>query len=52
VDPVPDPLLLRKCGSDGNRTRTSASVARKSGHQTTEAVTVRQFKKKYKVTSI
>jgi hypothetical protein len=22
VDPVPDPLLLRKCGSAGNRTRT------------------------------
>jgi hypothetical protein len=21
VDPVPDPLLLRKCGSAGNRTR-------------------------------
>jgi hypothetical protein len=23
VDPVPDPLLLRKSGSAGNRTRTS-----------------------------
>jgi hypothetical protein len=28
VDPVPDPLLLRKSGSVGNRTRTSGSVAR------------------------
>jgi hypothetical protein len=27
VDPVPDPLLLRKCGSAGNRTRASGSVA-------------------------
>jgi hypothetical protein len=32
VDPVPDPLLLRKSGSIGNRTRTSGSVARNSGH--------------------
>jgi hypothetical protein len=31
VDPVPDPLLLRKAGSVGNRARTS-------GHQTTEAL--------------
>jgi hypothetical protein len=38
VDPVPDPLLLRKSGSAGNRTRTSGSVARNSGHRTTEAV--------------
>jgi hypothetical protein len=30
VDPVPDPLLVRKSGSVGNRTRTSASVARNS----------------------
>jgi hypothetical protein len=29
VDPVPDPLLLRKSGSAGNRIRTSGSVARK-----------------------
>jgi hypothetical protein len=28
VDPVPDPLLLRKSGSAGNRTRTSGSAAR------------------------
>jgi hypothetical protein len=26
VDPVPDPLLLRKCGSAGNRTRDSHSI--------------------------
>jgi hypothetical protein len=31
VDPVPDPLFLRKCDSAGNRTRTSESVARSSG---------------------
>jgi hypothetical protein len=30
VDPVPDPLLLRKSGSAGNRTRTSAFVTRNS----------------------
>jgi hypothetical protein len=32
VDPVPDPLLLRKSGSSGNRTRTrtSGSVDRNS----------------------
>jgi hypothetical protein len=38
VDPVPDPLLLRKSGSVGNRTRTSRSVARNSDDQTTETV--------------
>jgi hypothetical protein len=32
VDPVPDPLLLRKSGSAGNRTRTSGFVARNSDH--------------------
>jgi hypothetical protein len=32
VDPVPDPLLLRKSGIVGNRTRTSGSVARNSDH--------------------
>jgi hypothetical protein len=37
VDPVADELL-RKSGSAGNRTRTSGYVARKSDHQTTEAV--------------
>jgi hypothetical protein len=38
VDLVPDPLLLRKSGSDGDRTRASGSVARNSGHLATEAV--------------
>jgi hypothetical protein len=28
VDPVPDPLLLRKFGSAGNRTQASGYVAR------------------------
>jgi hypothetical protein len=32
VDPVPDPLLLRKFGSAGNRNRASGPVARNSGH--------------------
>jgi hypothetical protein len=32
VDPVPDPLLLRKYGSAGNPTRTSGSVASSSDH--------------------
>jgi hypothetical protein len=40
VDPVPDPLLLRKSGSAGNRTQTSGSVARNSDHWTTEAVEI------------
>jgi hypothetical protein len=38
VDPVPDPLLLRKFSSAGNRTRTYGSVVRNSDHYTTEAV--------------
>jgi hypothetical protein len=38
VDPVPDPLLLRKSGSAGNRIQTSGSVARNSDHYTTETV--------------
>jgi hypothetical protein len=38
VDPVPDPLILRKSGSAGNRTRTSGSVARNSAQETTQAV--------------
>jgi hypothetical protein len=38
VDPVPDPLLLRKSGSTGNRTLISGSIAMNSDHQTTEAV--------------
>jgi hypothetical protein len=32
VNPVPDPLLLRKSGGAGKRTRTSESVARNSDH--------------------
>jgi hypothetical protein len=38
VDPVPDPLFLRKSDSAINRTQTSGSVARNSDHQTTGAV--------------
>jgi hypothetical protein len=38
VDTVPDPILLRKSGSTGNRTHTSESVARNSDHWTTEVV--------------
>jgi hypothetical protein len=41
VNPVPDPLLLRKSGSAWNRTRTSGSVAKNSDHYTTEAVVYR-----------
>jgi hypothetical protein len=33
VGPVPDPLLLRKSGSAGNRTQTSGSAARNSDHR-------------------
>jgi hypothetical protein len=40
VNPVPDPLLLRKSGSAGSRTRTSGSVARNSDHKTTKAVSL------------
>jgi hypothetical protein len=36
LDPVPDPLLLRKSGSAGNRTQTSGSVARNSNDKTTD----------------
>jgi hypothetical protein len=32
VDPVPDPLLLRKSGSTANRTRTSGSVVKNYDH--------------------
>jgi len=32
VDPVPDPLLLRKSGSAGIEPGTSVSVARNSDH--------------------
>jgi hypothetical protein len=40
MDPVPDPLNLRKSGSAKTRTRTSESVARTSHCYTTEAVTL------------
>jgi hypothetical protein len=40
MDPVPDPLLFRKSGSAGNRTRTSEFVTRNSDHYTTEEVLV------------
>jgi hypothetical protein len=42
VDPVPDPLLLRKSGSagEGIEPETSVSEARNSDHWTTEAVTM------------
>jgi hypothetical protein len=43
VDTVPDPLLLRKSGSAGNRTRTSGSVARNSDHYITEAVNNNEY---------
>jgi hypothetical protein len=38
VDPIPDPLLLRKSVSARNQTQTSGSVARNSDHWTTEVV--------------
>jgi hypothetical protein len=34
VDPVPDPPLVRKSGSAGNRNRASGSVAKNSEHYT------------------
>jgi hypothetical protein len=38
VDSVPGPILIRKSGSAGNRSRTLGSVARNSDHYTAEAV--------------
>jgi hypothetical protein len=38
VDPVPDPIFLRKSGNVDNWTRTSGSVGRNSDHYTAEAV--------------
>jgi hypothetical protein len=32
VDPVPDPLLLRKSGSARNQAQTSGSVTKNSDH--------------------
>jgi hypothetical protein len=45
MDPIPDPLLLRKSGSARNRTWTSGCVARNSDHKTTEV-----FINKYEIT--
>jgi hypothetical protein len=41
VGPVPDPLLLRKSVSAGNRTRTSGSVARNSDHRWGQNVAIK-----------
>jgi hypothetical protein len=38
VDPVPDPLVLKKSCNAENRTLTSESVARNTDHETTEAI--------------
>jgi hypothetical protein len=38
VDPVPEPLLLRKSGMPTIDPGTSGSVAMNSAHKTTEAV--------------
>jgi hypothetical protein len=46
VDPDPDPLLVRKSGSAGNRTRTSVSIAMNSDHQAIEAVTLGDYEEK------
>jgi hypothetical protein len=47
VDPVPDPLLIRNCGSAENRTRTSGFVARNSDQGTTEADTSKSLTLNY-----
>jgi hypothetical protein len=46
VDPVPDPLLLKKSGSACNRTRTSECVVKNSDQWITEAVNEYQKQKK------
>jgi hypothetical protein len=38
VDPVPDPILLRKCGSAGNRTQNLWICRQELDSYTTEAV--------------
>jgi hypothetical protein len=43
MDPVPDPLLLRKSGSAGNRTQTSASASRNSDYWTTVSMKVSDY---------
>jgi hypothetical protein len=45
VDPVPDPVLLRKSGSARTRTRTPGSVGKNSDHWTAEAVEFRKVSK-------
>jgi hypothetical protein len=40
VDPVPDPLLFRKSGIEGNLTQPSRFVARNSDYYTTQTVNV------------
>jgi hypothetical protein len=52
VDPVPDPLLLCKCDSAGNRIPTSGSVSRNSDHYSTEAVTTAIIKNKVIMTPL
>jgi hypothetical protein len=42
VDPVPDPLLLRKSDDAGNRTRASGYVARNSDVSTIEELLERK----------
>jgi hypothetical protein len=52
VDPVPDPLLLRKSGSARNQTWSSETVARNSDHQTTKVVAISLYTDKYQVNCI
>jgi hypothetical protein len=49
VDSFQDPLLLRKSGSAGNRTRTSGSVARNSDHCITEEVLFSPIGSRYSI---
>jgi hypothetical protein len=44
VDPLPDPLFLRKSGGARNRTQAPGSVAGNSDHWTTEAIGVEMRK--------
>jgi hypothetical protein len=43
VDPVPDPLLLRKSGKAGIETGAFGSVARNSDHYTTKEVKMNMY---------
>jgi hypothetical protein len=49
VDPVPDTLLLSKCGNAGNRTRTPESVAKNSDHSCTAWVRFQDSSKTFSV---